>query len=278
MMNEKRLTERLKALGFTTYEAKTYITLLKNNPSTRYELSKNSGVPRSAIYDVIRKLEALGAATALYTNPQKYVPLPPEQLISLLERQFKERLEEARKALSHFDTEIEPGHLWNIVGYKNMLHKAREMIGKAKETIFISAWERECLRLKQDLQAAQERGVRIIAFSFTPISLKSKEAYSYNIPESELLNVWERKIILVIDHAELLMGEADDKYTKKTAWTDNKAIVDIATNHIILDITLYGIRMQEDVSESVIAMQKEGFENLDRLIEKYKHKEVQPIF
>ncbi len=159
-----------------------------------------------------------------------------------------------------------------------MLHKAREMIGKAKETIFISAWERECLRLKQDLQAAQERGVRIIAFSFTPISLKSKEAYSYNIPESELLNVWERKIILVIDHAELLMGEADDKYTKKTAWTDNKAIVDIATNHIILDITLYGIRMQEDVSNSVTAMQKEGFENLDRLIEKYKHKEVQPIF
>ncbi len=74
------------------------------------------------------------------------------------------------------------------------------------------------------------------------------------------------------------MGEADDKYTKKTAWTDNKAIVDIATNHIILDITLYGIRMQEDVSRSVTAMQKEGFENLDRLIEKYKHKAVQPIF
>ncbi len=277
-MNETRLTERLKALGFTSYEAKAYITLLKNNPSTRYELSKNSGVPRSAIYDVIRKLENLGAVNAMYTNPEKYVPLPPEQLIELLERQFKERLEEARKALSHFDTEIRPGHLWNIVGYQNMLHKAREMINKAKETIFISAWERECRRLKSDLEEAVRRGVRIIAFSFTPIALRIEEAYSYNIPERELLKVWERKIILVVDHHELLMGEADDRYSKKTAWTDNKAIVDIATNHIILDITLYGIRMREDVSRSVTAMQKEGFENLDPLIEKYKHKTVQPIF
>ncbi len=277
-MNETHLTDKLKALGFTTYEAKAYITLLKNNPSTRYELSKNSGVPRSAIYDVIRKLETLGAVNAMYTNPEKYVPLPPEQLIGLLERQFRERLNEASKALSHFDTQIQPGHLWNIVGYQNMLHKAREMITRAKETIFISAWERECIRLKKDLKDAEKRGIRIIAFSFTPIVLKSDEVYSYNIPERELLKVWERKIILVIDHVELLMGEADDRYAKKTAWTNNKAIVDIATNHIILDITLYGIRMREDVSHSVMAMQKEGFENLDKLIEEHKHKAVRPIF
>ncbi len=277
-MNETKLMERLRALGFTTYESKAYITLLKNNPSTRYELSKNSGVPRSAIYDVIKKLETLGAVNALYTSPEKYVPLPPDQLLSLLERQFKERLEDARKALEQFDTEIEPGHLWNIVGYQNMLHKAREMISNAKETIFLSIWDRECKKLKEDLDAAHDRGIRIIAFSFTPLDLKVEEKYSYNIPEKELLNIWERKIILVVDQSQLLMGEADDRYTKKTAWTDNKAIVDIATNHIILDITLYGIRMKEDVSHSVVAMQKGGFENLDKLIEKYKNKQIAPIF
>ncbi len=277
-MNETRLMERLRALGFTTYESKAYITLLKNNPSTRYELSKNSGVPRSAIYDVIKKLENLGAVNALYTSPEKYVPLPPEQLLSLLERQFKERLEEARKALKQFDTQIEPGHLWNIVGYQNMLHKAREMISSAQETIFLSLWERECKKLKDDLDAARDRGVRIIVFSFTPLDLEVEEIYSYNIPEKELLNIWERKIILVVDHSQLLMGEADDRYTKKTAWTDNKAIVDIATNHIILDITLYGIRMKEDVSHSVVAMQKGAFENLDKLIEKYQKKHIEPIF
>ena len=211
-MNETKLMERLRALGFTTYESKAYITLLKNNPSTRYELSKNSGVPRSAIYDVIKKLETLGAVNALYTSPEKYVPLPPDQLLGLLERQFKERLEDARKALEQFDTEIEPGHLWNIVGYQNMLHKAREMISNAKETIFLSIWDRECKKLKEDLDAAHDRGIRIIAFSFTPLDLKVEEKYSYNIPEKELLNIWERKIILVVDQSQLLMGEADDRY------------------------------------------------------------------
>ncbi|HDL19432.1 MAG TPA: TrmB family transcriptional regulator, partial [Bacteroidetes bacterium] len=43
------LIELMKQLGFTNYEAKTYLYLLKNNPATRYELSKYSAVPRSAI-------------------------------------------------------------------------------------------------------------------------------------------------------------------------------------------------------------------------------------
>ena len=92
MMDEK-IEQKFKQLGFTAYEAKAYLALLRQNPVTRYELSKNSGVPRSAIYDIIRKLENLGAVNALYVQPEKYIPLPPDQLLALLERQFNERIE-----------------------------------------------------------------------------------------------------------------------------------------------------------------------------------------
>ena len=265
-MKDEKIEQKFKELGFTSYEAKAYLALLRQNPVTRYELSKNSGVPRSAIYDIIRKLENMGAVNAMYTKPEKYVPLPPEQLLELLGRQFTERIDDARQSLKKFNTEIEPGHLWNIVGYKNMILKAREMISRAEHSVYLSLWQRECKMLKKELQEAQKRGVEIIAFSFTPLDIESKRVFSYGIPDEELQKIWDRKIILVIDKNELLMGEADDKFNKKTAWTDNKAIVDIATNHMILDITLFGLRKHMEVGDTVTAMESSGFENLGKLL------------
>ncbi len=91
------ITRKIQELGFTSYESMAYVSLLEHNPVTRYELSKNSGVPRSAIYSVIRKLEDLGAVSLFSSEPEKYVPLPPEQLFDLLNRQFKNKIDKAKK-------------------------------------------------------------------------------------------------------------------------------------------------------------------------------------
>jgi len=260
------IAQRMKKLGFTAYEAKAYISLLQNHPATRYELSKNSGVPRSAIYDTIRKLEIMGAVNGLYTEPQKYMPLPPDQLFDLLERQFKERIDDVKGSMKEFETSVEPGHLWNIVGYENMIHKAREMIERAEKAIFISVWQREADLLKKEIDNAYNRGVTIIAFSFTELNLLAECIYSYELREDDLEKFWDHKIIMVVDQKELLMGEADNKFPKKTAWTHNTAIVDIATNHMILDITLYGMRNKVDVSNRVISMQKGDSNELQELL------------
>jgi len=260
------IAQRMKKLGFTSYEAKAYISLLQNHPATRYELSKNSGVPRSAIYDTIRKLEAIGAVNGLYTEPQKYMPLPPNLLFDLLERQFKERIEEVRGSMKEFETSIEPGHLWNIVGYENMIHKAREMVDRAQESIYLSIWQREADLLKDEIAAAEKRGVEIIAFAFTKVKIAGHYIYSYGLREKDLEKFWDHKIILVVDQKELLMGEADNRFAKKTAWTKNTAIVDIATNHMILDITLFGMRNEVDVSKTVVSMQKGDSNELQDLL------------
>lgn len=260
------IAQRMKKLGFTAYEAKAYISLLQNHPATRYELSNNSGVPRSAIYDTIRKLENMGAVNGLYTEPQKYMPLPPDQLFDLLERQFKERIDDVRGSMKEFETSVEPGHLWNIVGYENMIHKAREMIERAEKSIYLSIWQREADLLKNEIDGAFNRGVGIIAFSFTELDLLAECTYSYELREDDLEKFWDHKIIMVVDQKELLMGEADNKFPKKTAWTHNTAIVDIATNHMILDITLYGMRNNVNVSDRVISMQKGASDELQELL------------
>ena len=255
MTENEKITQKLRELGFTAYEAMTYISLLENNPVTRYELSKNSGVPRSAIYSVIQKLENIGAVNAQYTKPEKYIPLPPEQLFELLERQFRSKIEAARKSLKDFETQLVPDHLWNIVGYDNMILKTRELIQKSKKSIYLSVWARELKLLERDLSDAIDRGVEVLVFSFTDHSFNLGKVYCYGLLEKELEKIWAHKIILISDKNELIMGEADNLKKKKTVWTTNRALIDIATNHIILDVTIFGIRMQKETRQTAAAMQ-----------------------
>ena len=261
------ITRRIKELGFTSYEAIAYVSLLEHNPVTRYELSKNSGVPRSAIYSVIHKLEELGAVSAQSSEPEKYIPLPPEQLFELLSRQFKNKIDKAKKYLKDFEFQIIPDHLWNIVGYENMIIKARELIQKARKTIHLSVWQREYDALKADINRAEKRGVDLCIYSFTDLDHSPGGKYfTYGLDESELEKIWAHKIILIVDKAELLMGEADKNQKKKTIWTTNRALIDIAMNHMILDITIYGIRLKKNVHNIVTTMQNGETDYLDRLL------------
>ena len=265
-MDLDKIAKKMCDLGFTKYEAKAYVSLLHDYPVTRYELSKNSGVPRSAIYEVIRRLESWGAVSVISTQPEKYLPLPPEQFVKMLEQRYQQKIEVFQESLSELDTNIEPEQLWNLSGYNNLISKAKDMIKEASSELYLSAWGSEIREFEKELQEAEKRGIKIVLFSFTHTP-KIGHVFSYELKESELEKVWDHKIILVRDHEELLMGEANRTIQRKAAWTMNKAIVQIAENHIVLDITLYGIRAGMDVSDVVIETHPGEFELLSKLLQ-----------
>ncbi len=260
-----KIAQKMCDLGFTSYEAKAYVSLLQQYPATRYELSKNSGVPRSAIYDVINRLESYGAVSVISTQPEKYVPLPPDQFLRILEQRFAQKIEVFRKSLSEIKIKMEPEQLWNLSGYQNLVSKAQEMIQTSGESIYLSAWRSEVLALEKYLREAVSRHVKVVIFSFTRIP-EIGFSYSYQMDEKELEKVWDHKIVLVRDHEELLMGEVNKIIDKKVAWTLNKAIVQIAENYIILDITLYGIRAGVDVRDAVIETHPGELALLDKML------------
>ena len=260
-----KIAQKMCDLGFTSYEAKAYVSLLQQYPVTRYELSKNSGVPRSAIYDVINRLESYGAVSVISTQPEKYVPLPPDQFLRILEQRFAQKVEVFRKSLSEIKIKMEPEQLWNLSGYQNLISKAQEMIQNSGESIYLSAWRSEVLALEKYLREAVNRNVKVVIFSFTQIP-EIGFTYSYQMEEKELEKVWDHKIVLVRDHEELLMGEVNKIIDKKVAWTLNKAIVQIAENYIILDITLYGIRAAVDVRDAVIETHPGELALLDKML------------
>ena len=55
----KKIQDILIDFGLTSNAAKAYIALLKKNPSTGYEISTQTDIPRSAIYTVLNKNNAV---------------------------------------------------------------------------------------------------------------------------------------------------------------------------------------------------------------------------
>ena len=72
------LITKLKHFGFFQNEAKSYVSLLWKSPMTGYEISQSSGVPRSAIYEILKKLELKGIVSSDGSKPLSYTPVNPE--------------------------------------------------------------------------------------------------------------------------------------------------------------------------------------------------------
>ena len=95
------LIEQLGTVGFTEYEAKVYVALQRCSPATGYQVAKESGVPRSTIYEVLSKLIARGAAvTQSLGDMVRYTPVPPDLVLDRMRHEFEDTLDNLADALS----------------------------------------------------------------------------------------------------------------------------------------------------------------------------------
>jgi len=106
---------KLHQLGFSEYEAKAYITLLKNSPVTGYELSKNSGVPRSMIYQTLQRLIDKGAALSIMGQPIKYIPTNAQELLGRLRNNYNALVDDLDEKLSQLSKVVDYSYFWNLI-------------------------------------------------------------------------------------------------------------------------------------------------------------------
>lgn len=86
--------EILSSLGLTLSEAKVFLSLCELEASTAGKISKNSGVAREFVYQVLLKLLKRGLVEVLLTSPKKYRAIPIEEAYAIL---FERKEEENRK-------------------------------------------------------------------------------------------------------------------------------------------------------------------------------------
>jgi len=261
---EEQVVAAMRQLGFTATDAKAYLALLKQHPATGYELAAHSGVPRSAVYNVLGRLQALGLINAVQDKPARYVPLPPARLFELLQTRFARNLDALREGLERLADRPDDRMTWTVQGYDAMLEQAAQLVCAARSKLVASLWGREAEAIAKDLRRAEGRGVDVTLFSFTPLPEVGRR-FSYGIDPEALAAHWEHRILLIADGQRLLVGAAETTADNRAVVTDEPSLIEMARNNLILDLTLYGERLGEDVS-GVVAELSRRFAPVEELL------------
>ena len=251
---EDQIVSVLKQHGFNATEAKAYVSLLKGHPATGYEISARSGVPRSAIYSVLRRLEQTGAVQAVTTKPAKYSPIAPSKLMSMLSERFERSLQTLKTSFEQLDDTVDETATITIQGYQTVLDHAESLIESATESLHLSVWRRECLALAEPLKRTHQHAIEPVLFSFTSIPHDLGLVLSYELDEAKLEQHWEHKIIIIADKSRALISGSEQNDETRGIVTEERAVVEMALNNLILDITLFGERNDVETEEVVLGL------------------------
>ena len=109
----------LKGIGLTMYEAQAYVTLTSLIQGSADEVSKNSGIPRSKIYDVLKKLNEKDFIEVEDGRPLTYIAKSPVEVLS-----------REKNGMSQVQAPI-----WRIYGVEKIINQEVEIIKRAKNTV-----------------------------------------------------------------------------------------------------------------------------------------------
>lgn len=260
-MTEKAIAA-LEKLGFSTYEARAYLALLRQSPVTGYQLSKRSGIPRSRVYETLERLVTKGYAVTLQAEsagsdgPVEYAPLAAKELLAQLEEQFDDTLSALEAEIENIETTGQPESIWNLQGQGPILDRARAMIERARESVYLVGWADIIREVQTELATAAGRGVRIVVISCGEIDLAVGLHYSHAF-EEHIVCQDDSSINLVVDGAEVLVGETLPADACRAAWSRNVGLVHITEEYIRHEVYVH--KIIERLGESASAELREAF-------------------
>lgn len=229
---------KLKQLGFSEYEAKAYMALVNENPLTAYELSKNSGIPSSKIYEVLNKLELRHIVQSVRGERSKmFIPISPDEFIETFKTTVESNLHAVKSELSSGQSDLGTAYIWHVKNYETLIHRARRMITTARDSVLLLLWKEEMHELSEDLQKAAEKGIKIAAIHYGHTDVKLHQLYMHPAADTIYAEKNFRGFILVADSREAVNGTIDSKGTD-AMWSMNAAFVTIAEDYIRHDIYL----------------------------------------
>jgi sugar-specific transcriptional regulator TrmB len=234
------LLDDLSAIGFTEYEAKVYLALLKDHPATGYQLSKQAGIPRSMVYEALGRLDVRGAV--LKTEEAKatlYRPMPPEALLGRLADDLQRRIDTLLPGLQTLYTTRDEGHLWTFTGENPVLSYAQDMIANAQNEAMLVLTDSNLDRLHDVIVKANARGISIGALLTGEGHLDVGEVSRHPPRESQLHKLAD-SLVVVVDEQEVLIASSHPTSYSATV-TTNANMVQIGRQFVWMELYTHRI-------------------------------------
>lgn len=122
----------LKHLGLTEYEAKAYVTLIRNGTLTADKISILGRIPLPRVYDTMTSLASRGLIFVSKTRPQTFRVVDPKKILDVLKEDEKKKMEGKMKAME----EVVPQFVKMIEGIpKTAVNEEEEILAQVKQKV-----------------------------------------------------------------------------------------------------------------------------------------------
>lgn len=257
-------------LGLSSNEAKVYLALLENHPITGYQLSKNSGILRPVVYEMLNRLVEKGGARIIKSNPDTYIPVEIDEFLKNIESEFTESKKSISNTLKNFLVSDNTDFFWNIVGKKNIVNYMIKMIDNSQHYIYINIQNQDNLDLiTRILEEKLLQGIDINIFSYYQLETRGITLYSFKLNQSIQINEISKDLIyLSIDNTEAIVVNLKDEKNAKAVYSKNESLVSIIHRSILNNIYYYRIWTYLGTDKLKALINNEDRKLLER-IEKY---------
>jgi HTH-type transcriptional regulator, sugar sensing transcriptional regulator len=249
MKSQADIVNNMKKLGFSEYECKAYLTLLDDYPVNGYALSKNSGIPRSRIYEVIKNLIAKQMVFEQIEEKNKfYYPMEPDIFIKNLQTSYQHLFSNiAQYTQKLYNTKKQDDKLVIIKGRKNIIDFLILLIKGAEKRIALSIWDEEIREIAPELDKALKRGVMLRGIYFG-----ESTPYDTLVPHRRIKRYMaekkQRYISIIIDNAHAISGVVSRGEASKVTWTKDEGFIEISEDYIAHDlvVNLYSASLNDE--------------------------------
>lgn len=226
--------ERLMKIGFSKTEALVYITLLKIGQANGYRLSKELGLSKSTIYQVLDTMYKNGYILMIPNNSKEYEAKDPELLFEDIEKKFHQNSCSLKEDLSKVKKNVKKDYFYRIQGKENIEKILIGIIEEAEKEIYINT-DFNLIGIKEPLKRAIDRGIRVIAFCFNELDNMGLNMEIYH--KSNMKEKYENssRIMVVVDLNKSLVVTRIGEIVEGI-FTDNQVFVNIIAEHIHSDI------------------------------------------
>ncbi len=261
--------ERLTRLGFSLYEARTYIGLVINGTQTGYSLSNLTGVPQPKVYETLRRLAERGAVLQIADKPATYAAIPVEQLLDSLDTDFKQRLEHAKKDFERLlpkPVEDQREFIWKLNSLERSIVRARDAIASATKSVYLSGSASTLELLKEAIVEAAQRGVIFVILHFEALTFTVPGGRTFRHASTEgtlYFHHQARHLAVVIDSTSALWVLARDGKLWQGLYSEDTLFASAIKAYIRHDIMIQ--RMYIDLPAELIDLYGPGLLELARI-------------
>lgn len=260
---------RLTQLGFSQYEARTYVGLLMSDGATGYSVANETGVPQPKVYETLRRLVDRGAAVLTGERPARYAAVAPEVLLNALEKEFNAKVEAARRSLETLPERdfAERGlPISQLDSLPAAIERAATAIAGARSRVYLSGRAEELKGLAVAVDKASERGVQFVIVHFGPLPFHAPRGKVMRHASTEGTLYSSRKahhLAVVVDSRWALWALARDGRDWDVMCGDVPLVASLVKSYIRHD--LFVQRMYADLPDELELLYGPGLLQLTNL-------------